>query len=476
MKVMIGGLYHESNTFNPFPTDENHFVFVEGIQVLERVCSTKVFNNANVEIIPSIYATALSSGIVTEKAYRFFADKIISTLEDSPDINGIWLHLHGAMTVENIGSAELQLLKEIREVVGFQIPISLTLDIHGNIPPELMRYANIIRAYRTVPHTDQSETEKITAQLLVNAMKSKDNVVPSYVQIPLIISGEQALGNRQPLKSIFEKLYDIEEIEGIATASYFIGFAWADVPHSAGCVIVVPENASYAEAAEEQANLLAEYIYEERESFQFDAIALDPEEAIDRAIIHDSSPVFISDSGDNTTGGAVGTYTELLRSILNKNNYNNKKICIAAIFDENSYNKLAQYEVGETVSINVGLNHNEHSKPVEITGTIKTRGNLLGYLGGTDDYVGKTCTISIGDIDVVIANKGHSFITINHFNKAGLNIDDYDIVVVKQGYLFPELSKISKLDILALTPGATYQLLNELKFEHINRPVFPLDK
>ena len=476
MKVIIGGLYHESNTFNPFPTHADDFVLVEGDDVFERVCSTNVFKEAGVTVIPTIYATALSSGVVTEKAYRFFADKMLDVIQNEADIDGIWLHLHGSMTVENVGSGELQLLKEMREIVGFDIPISLTLDIHGNNSIELNKYANIIRAYRTVPHTDQCETEVITAELLVDVMQTKQNVSPAYVQLPMIISGEQALGDQEPLKSIFNKLYEIEQIDGIATASFFIGFSWADTIDSAASVIVVPQTEKDAPIAEEQANRLAEYIYSKRNDFQFDAIALPPADAIEKALSHPTSPVFISDSGDNTTGGGVGIYTGLLDSFLHLKDLNNKKVCISAIFDADAYDTCTKYNIGDKVSIDVGTNFDEHSKSVKVEGILKAKGDLLGYLGGTSDRVGKTCTISVGDIDVVIANKGHSFITLNHFTSAGLKIEDYDVIVVKQGYLFPELSKISELDLLALTPGATYQLLKKLDFKSIQRPMFPLDK
>ena len=476
MKVIIGGLYHESNTFNPFPTNADDFVLVEGIEVFERVCSTNVFQEAGITVIPTIYATALSSGVVTEKAYRFFADKMLHVIKNEANIDGIWLHLHGAMTVENIGSGELQLLKEIREIVGSEIPISLTLDIHGNNAIELKDYANIIRAYRTVPHTDQCETEIITAELLIDVIKTKQTVFPAYVQIPMIIGGEQALGNREPLKSIFDKLREIEKIEGVATASFFIGFSWADTIDSAASVIVVPKTEKDAAIAGKQANILAEYVYSRRNDFQFDAIALPPKDAINKAIEQETGPVFISDSGDNTTGGGVGIYTGLLRSILYLDDLNSKKICISAIFDAEAYVKCTEYDIGDTVSIDVGINYDKDSASVTVNGVLKAKGKLLGYLGGTSDHVGNTCTVSVGDIDVVIANKGHSFITVDHFKAAGLNIQDYDVIVVKQGYLFPELSEISTLDLLALTPGATYQLLEELEFKTIQRPMFPLDK
>src|SRR5699024_7785052 len=150
-----------------------------------------------------IHAFGLSSGVVKEDTYRYFADKILNTIKMEEEIDGVWLHLHGSMTVENIGAAETQLLKEIREIIGDEETIYLTLDIHANNTMKLTKYANIIRAYRTVPHTDQEETEKITAQLLLENLKNPEKIEPAFLRLPMIIGGETALGALDPLKSIF---------------------------------------------------------------------------------------------------------------------------------------------------------------------------------------------------------------------------------------------------------------------------------
>jgi len=475
MKIVVGGLYHESNTFNPFLTDEDYFTLYEGEDMLDRVTSTEVFKEAGATVIPTIHAFGLSSGVVKEETYRYFADKILDVLKKETDIDGIWLHLHGSMTVQGIGSAELQLLKEIREIVGGEIPISLTLDPHGNNTTELTDYVNIVRSYRTVPHEDQAETEIITARLLLESIKGKTYTKPAFLRLPMLIGGETALGALDPLKSIFNKIEEIEEIEGIATASFFIGFSWADTENSAPSVVVVPESEHFSELAKEKAQELADYVYSKRDEFGFGVPALKPEEAIQTALESELKPVFITDSGDNTTGGAVGIYTYFLDMLL-KRDFRDKKVCVAAIFDKEGFEECNKYNVGDKVQVKVGVNYDEYSKSIHIEGVLKTKGDLMGYLGATKDKAGEVCTISVGNIDLVVANSGESFITIGHFEAAGLDISEYDIIIVKQGYLFAELSAIAELEILALTPGATYQILEELKFKNIPIPAYPLDK
>src|SRR5690625_3301406 len=378
MRIVVGNWYQESTTFNPFLMDKRSFAFFEGEESRYRVAATEALEKRGVEVIPTIYATAISGGCVTEEAYRFFADKIINVLKREKDIDGIWLHLHGAMEVVNIGSGEAALLREMRDVVGDEIPISLTLDLHGNIDDDVPKLANIIRGYRTAPHTDQAETEIITANMLVDSIESRKKIKPAFKRIPMITPGEKATGNSEPMRTILNRLKEYEKQEGILLANYFNGHAWTDAPNTSASAIVIPESEDYQDLAEEVANELAEYVFSLRHEFKFPVPALEPEEAINRALSEDKKPIFISDSGDNTTGGAAGLDTLLLRHLIKKD-LGDKKALVAAIYDEKSYEELSAFEVGAKVNIDVGFNYDKYSSPVQLQGTLKTKGDLLGY-------------------------------------------------------------------------------------------------
>src|SRR5690625_2249004 len=81
MRIVVGNWYQESTTFNPFLMDKRSFAFFEGEESRYRVAATEALEKRGVEVIPTIYATAISGGCVTEEAYRFFADKIINVLK-----------------------------------------------------------------------------------------------------------------------------------------------------------------------------------------------------------------------------------------------------------------------------------------------------------------------------------------------------------------------------------------------------------
>ncbi|MDY0393451.1 M81 family metallopeptidase [Virgibacillus halophilus] len=239
----------------------------------------------------------------------------MSVLEKHKDIDGIWMHLHGSMVVEEIGSGELALLKEIRQHIGYEIPISLTLDIHGNLAEDLHEYVNIVYSYRTVPHVDQPEVERISAQLLVDAIAHQAKIRPSFKSLPMIIPGEKAVGASEPLRSIFNKLKELEQMEGIISANFFICHAWNDTENTRSSIFVVPESEAYKALADKVTEELAAFVYDRRHEFEFQAKVLEPVEAIQRALEGASKPVFISDSGDNSTAGAPGMSTLLLQML-----------------------------------------------------------------------------------------------------------------------------------------------------------------
>ena len=155
MKVITGMFYLECNTFNPELVTKEKFIVSTGDTALTYLHVSDIFENAGFEIVPSIVASALPAGILKETDYWFFADQILETVKKEKDeLAGIWLHLHGALEVENIGSGELILAKNLRELAGEHVPIAITLDAHANNAPDLNQYIDIMRGYYTIPHED----------------------------------------------------------------------------------------------------------------------------------------------------------------------------------------------------------------------------------------------------------------------------------------------------------------------------------
>ena len=104
MKIAAGMFYHEANSFNPDLVQKEDFVYCEGEEVIKRLYASEVFQRENAEIVPLIYAATLPNGIVDKDAYTYYADRILSILSENKDVDGVFLHLHGSMEVNELGS------------------------------------------------------------------------------------------------------------------------------------------------------------------------------------------------------------------------------------------------------------------------------------------------------------------------------------------------------------------------------------
>lgn len=477
MKIAIGMFYHEANSFNPFLLKKEDLVYCEGNEVLERMYATEVFREAGAELVPLVYAVALPNGIMAKDAYDFFSGRILEILKENPDVDGVFLHLHGSTEVEQIGSGEYDLLKKIRAQLGEKVYIGVAFDFHANNDERMPGLINVMRNYRTVPHTDQDVTEKTVARELIDRIRNNERTIPQIVRLPYAIHCEKALAATYPLNEMFAKLNEMEEKEEVAIASLACGFQWCDCETLATSVIITPSKVEHTQFCKDLARTYADYVYSMRDSFEFGQLPLTPHESVRYAMeFQYDSPVYISDSGDNTTGGAVGDHTVLLREFLKLRDCHGKRALVTAVWDEVAVENAWKHEEGETITLSVGKDYDENTRMVTVTGKLKRKGNLLGYMGCENDVVGKCITMEVGNIDFCVIDHPGSFITKGHFGPkgAGLNMDDYQVIVVKQGYLFAELRDLAKLAIIALTPGATHQIIENMEYRKIHPPVYPL--
>jgi microcystin degradation protein MlrC len=474
MKIAVGMFYHEANSFNPAQVKKEDFVYFEGKGVLERMYAGEIFEKEGIEMLPLIYAVSLPNGLVSKEAFDYYSGRILDILSKNRDVDGIFLHLHGSMEVADLGSGEYDLLRRVRNIVGPEKIIGIVFDIHANTHPEFAKLVNVVRHYRTVPHVDQRETEHIVAQHMLQCLRKNIKTTPVFFQLPYAIHPEKALGSAWPLSEIFKTLHETEKIPGIAVASLGIGMVWCDCPTLHTNITVTPQSAEFAGMAENEAKKLADYVYSLRDSFDFEQLPLSPHEAMRYSLAYKGNPVYVSDSGDNTTGGAMGDHTTLLREYLSARDLNGKKVVVTSIWDEKAVTECMKYRDGDIVTVSIGHDKNEDSKAVTVTATLKKKGGLKGYMGCENDTVGNSIALTAGNIDIVITDKPGSFISAKHFEAAGLNLEEYQVVVVKQGYLFAELKERAELAILALTNGATNMMIEKLPFRRITPPVYPL--
>lgn len=456
-KIIVAAFQCESNSKAVLHPQKSDFEYFSGEDIFKKLVVKDVFEKNGFTVVPAIYAVALPSGTVERDIYDYYEKQILDVVEQNSDAVGVYIFFHGSMEVDGIGSGELYLLKKIRKIVSEDCLIALSMDAHANITDELGEYANIDCAFKTVPHTDQADSQFRAANALVKALKS--GIKPYlYVQrVPFLLKNDTLLTGEEPLKSLIEETKRLEEQEDVFSANLFLGHCWIDAPNTSASTVVC---ATSKEKAEKIAKDLANKLWNTRRDYRFKIEAELPEECVKRAIAGEENRIFITDSGDNTTAGAEGDRTDILKLFLKENPQ--KKTCVAGITDYETVNRYYGYKDGEEVFL----------EKFGVKAVIKSHGEILGW---TKEIIGKSLTFSIGNVDAIFTEMRSAFIEKGNFDKANVKLEEYRIVTVKLGYLFTELKPYADRELFALSDGASCVELKRLGLTKIARPMFPLD-
>lgn len=471
MRIAIAGLAHEALTFFPEPTRLADFDLWAGDEVLEYPGVAGLAEALDIELVPVLIAETRSPGGCVEAAtYRALRDRIVDGIVAAGVLDGICLVLHGALLVEDISSGETDLVRAIRRRVGDDVRIAARLDLHGILTDEFVRTVDVWTAYRTAPHRDIPDTLRRAMTLLARTLRHGSRPRAAFVRLPLLLPGEQATTDVEPMQSLLEMSAAIGAQPGILTAEVLVGFGWADAAHAGSSVSVIAEDAGHLQPAMRAAEQLAAAMWARRSEFTIPwEVAATIDEAIDRSLAATESTVFATDSGDNPTAGAPGDTPAFLARLLARAV---PDAVFAAIPDADVYRQCVDVGVGGTLTVQLGGKiDTRHGTPVQVTALVE---HVSSPRPGSRD-VG-LATLRVGGVHIIVSERRTVFATPDDFRRAGLNPLDHKLVVVKLGYLLPALRAIAPREILTLSPGYVDMDLTRLPFEHVRRPIYPLDQ
>ena len=463
LRIAVGGIRHETNTFSPLRTAHEDFRVRCGDQLLDDAV-LEAPGAEMVEFVPLFVASALPSGLVARDAYMRLRDDLLSGLCSAKPLDGVFLDLHGAMEVEVVGDGESELIRAVRTLVGPKPLISVGLDLHGNVSPALVRDADTLTALRTAPHRDGKETRRRAVCNLLWALMNEARPAATLVNVPLVLPGEAAMTDTEPARSLYQRLPELEQTPGILDASLLIGCAWTDGPHTSASVIVVAERD--AEMARREAVSLAREVWARRHEFCFGQETASLDEAIRAAMESRAQPVFLSDSGDNVTAGAAGDLPVVVGRLLA---LGARDALVAGLADAESVEQCACAGEGAEVELAMGGKLDpSHGGPLPLTVRV------LRLLADPDGRIGMA-TVRAAGVTIILTAERRLFLDRAGISAAGVAPMRQQTVAVKQGYLFPDLVDHAPRAIMALTPGASDLRIDRLPYERLSRPVYPLD-
>ncbi|MBQ4914733.1 M81 family metallopeptidase [Maribacter sp. MMG018] len=473
-RIAIAGLGIESSTFSPAQTGEEAFharigdsifgryhFFDEGSDIRKRA-----------DWVPTLLGKSLPGGIVTREAYESMVQKTLKMLEENGPYDGLFFDIHGAMSVVGLEDAEGDLIKRIREVIGPDVVVSTSMDLHGNVSETLAKHSDLITCYRMAPHEDALESKERSIINLLERLESGKGkpAYKAWVPVPILLPGEKTSTRIEPGKSLYAKVPEVADQDGVIDAAIWIGYAWADEPRNHAVIMVTGDDKEKVTTGAEK---LAKAFWDVRNEFEFVAPVATLDESLKMALNSDKKPFMISDMGDNPTAGGAGDVTWTLREILNRPEFktdNGPSLIYASIPGPELVEKALEIGVGGNISALAGAAVDDRfAPPLLLTGTIEAIKE-----GDRDAEV--EVVVKIGSVHVIVTKKRKPYHHKSDFTDLGLKPTETDIVVVKIGYLVPELYDMRGDWIMALTPGGVDQDLERLGYKNIKRPMFPLDK
>ena len=468
MRVVIGSIMHESNTFTPFPTTLEDFHPRCGAAVFQESDRSSLGGivtylcDQGAELIPTISAHALPGGVVTCDAYEAMRETLLEGIRAAGEIDGVCLALHGSMQVAEIGDAESDLLSHIRTLVGSQVPIIAALDLHANVTATMIEQADGLVVYRTAPHVDSFDTGQRAAELLLWSLAENHQPTMAFAKAPFLLSGEQSETEAEPMVSMIQSLRNTDLQPGVLSSSFGLGFPWADVYDNGVSAIVVTDGDRAL--AQREADRLAGAFWERRKEFDFGVETYPIDEAITVAMAASESTVFLSDSGDNPTAGGTTDIPLVVERLLAAGV---PDAVVAAICDPAAVEACMAAGVGQTLTLSIGGKMDtRHGQPLEVSGRVHLLAN--GELG-------PIAVLRAGGVDVVLSGRRVGMTDPTYLRELGIEPLERKIVVLKIGYLFAPFQAIAPRSILMLSPGCTNCDLTQLEYELVKRPVYPLD-
>jgi microcystin degradation protein MlrC len=488
-RIAIGSLMQETNTFVPFRTTVATFeayYLRRGQEIVDGFGAARVevtgfldvLREAGVEPVPLLAGHAGSSGPVLRADFDALTNEMADRLAAAGPVDGVLLALHGAMTVEDSPDAEAEIIFRIRAKIPPGTPVGVSLDLHGHITAAMLPPDTFLIGYREYPHIDMFETGQRVARLMLDTLAGRRRPVMALAKRPMIVSPVTARSDaRGPLGAIMARARALETGGRILFASLFPVQPWLDVPDLGFAALVCADGDAHA--AKQAAEELADMAWEARENFDPDLTSL--EEAI-RVGLTSAGATVVGDAGDAPSSGAAADNAGVLRALLDAGADRIDRLTYLTLCDAEAAREAASAGVGQTVTLRVGHRRTGDGEPLEITGIVRviTDGRFVMHdagAQGSEAVMGLTCVIAIGSIRLALRSLPGFEWDTGIFTSVGLDFRDAALVFVKSPSHFrvafaPRAARV----LVADTPGATCVNMRRLRFEHVTRPLWPLDE
>ena len=467
MKILLAGFQHETNTFAPSKAAYENFVRGEGFPPMVRGAELLSLRDINVPaggfilaaeaeghaLMPVIWAGASPSAHVTRDAYERIAGEILSAAR-AGNFDAIYLDLHGAMVAEHADDGEGELLADLRAIVGPDLPIVASLDLHANVTEKMLTNADGLVAYRTYPHVDMAETGRMAAALLGDFVAAGRRIHRASRRLPFLIPINGMCTLLEPAQSAYARIGELETGD-VLSLSFAPGFPAADFPECGPVVWGYGRSPGAAVAAVDA--LYDQFVAAEA---AWAVPFLTPDEAVMEAICLATTanrPVVIADTQDNPGAGGDSNTTGMLRALVR---HGATDAALGLLCDPLA--AAAAHEAGRGTRIRLALGGRSGTpgdEPFDATFEVEHLSDgrciLEGpMMTGAKVDLGPTACLRVDGVCIVVSSHKAQMLDRNLFRVGGIEPERMKILVTKSSVHFrADFAPIAAAILVAKAPG-----------------------
>ena len=485
MRILLGGLHQEINSFAPGKTTAEEYKrkqFHLGQSMIDLAANFNrcnegtdelagaygVLREAGAEVIPGGFVSAQPGAIIEQSFVDDYIEQLKRVTRENLPLDGVVLVMHGAAQSEESDDPEGDIVIAVREIVGDDVPITVALDLHANISENMARNSNTISIYQRYPHVDIWETGERAARLCLGIVKGEITPKMAYVQIPMIVPASSYTTETEPFRSLMAKGHEYVKTGKILDFSISQMQPWLDVKDGYSSVVTIGED---AEVAAEIAKELAEGLWNMRHEFRTDLTSVD--EIIKIAEKNTSGkPVIMNDFADSSNAGSAGDSPEVIERILAL-----ESDVKGLMYINDAPFALACREagVGNTVKANLGATiSTKLYNPVPVEAEVRAVfDGVVPFHGMFVDF-GPSAVVKIRNTCVVVTTQHRYNGDPALYRAFGYDPCDFQMVVVKACTSFRAFyGPLTDLIYPASTKGAATADLLSLPFEKIPESFYP---
>ena len=482
-RILIAECKQEVSTFNPHLSGYGDFGIRRGRELIDYHRTVRneiggalaVFDAASdVVIVPAYSAFFISSGgTLAKAAWERIAGEFLDAIRAAPPVDGVYFCMHGAMASEQELDPEGWLLAETRRILGEEIPIVVSLDLHGILTDRMLQHSNAIVAYHTYPHVDFFETGERAARLLLKIVAREVKPVTAKVAIPALVRGDELITASGRFGECIRMAQAAETgLRGLS-AGMFIGNPFTDVPALQTYSFVVTDND--AELAQRDALRIAAEFWKSHAIMQVPLVSLD--EMARLALAHAKGTIALVDAADATSSGASGDSNAILRKLMEAG-YTGRTLL--PIVDAPAVKAALAAGIGARIETTIGGTRDPgRFQPLVITATVRllSDGRFRSESFGEEWLAGPTAVLETDNFTIVVSSNPVNLYDRSFYFAHGQNPQNFSAVVVKsphcQHHMYADwCAKMINVD----APGSSSANLPYLGHTRCPRPIFPLDQ